>query len=1078
MLAYGISLLFICKIVVTFEVTGYCVAAKSKDNAHKHQEDDQRERPTVQVDFGHAECSEVLIAVDYWTKTCMAEVMSKKSVNAIGESLANFLGELNYGEAIEICCDNEPVLAAGVKLTKDIRTRNGLETIAKCIVSFVEEKVKVKIPPDAMLQAWAFQHGAWLVNKFHKSSTTGLTAFQCVHGRPYRGRICTFGESVYGHDAKQSKYRLQWREGLWLGKDNFDHDLVAVGDNEVLRCKAVRKASEEWDGEAILGLKVSPENLRRGSKTVLKQGRLPPVDVQLLGGPPHDKDAEDVRKYAEQNPNEDKELDAGGELRDGEQGEAGQVGGEAMEEETLPSRASGSMAAHPRGSMQAGEALLLLQGGQAMDTVEQGQRREVPEGGEESMRKSQRLDEDAPISEPETKKNKTLYPPTFAGQVRQVIEDVEIYVDEEEEVEWQIEDEIDLTEYSEKDGPPEVSKEQLEELDKEAMLKEVAKLKEMEVKAFHQRCQWMMHYTAIEVQTEPMNSKMQDRSPRVQRQREHSGYFCTNYAMECSEDITGFGNSDEAQCIGLAKERNFEACKSIPTIYRHQQRQMLMNVHIDDILLIGSTKDCEWFEEEFSKVLKMKKDGPCGVGDNPTGMYLKRELEFRNNEFYLRTNRKYVPKLAEMMEVTERRNKTLPYHPGLDTYDPKSVDEKELLPEEDAKKFRSGLGICLHLSHDRIDIQFAVRILSCYMSRPTKNAYLRRMPTVDYGSGDSMKETHNGEQGLLAEGLQLKQLVRFCLRLEESKFENDEVEMKLYLDSTSAQAMISRLGSGRSKHISTRLLWSQQALRKLWFKVGRISTEKNVADLNTKTFSLKRRQTLLRRCRCRGDGILEGDDEEIQLGGQQKQLVRAVAALLTEHLQGCRGDSNQGHKGLGSHTVRIDVDEEERNIRRNNLNYLMIDYIMDLVYDCGFDIKDVEATTTSREDDRRTRFNEYMEDELPEELQPAGAQHGGNEVPDCDYSPTTPKDEEEAIGVGQRVQQQIAEIQPGDGEEGMDMEENPPPSDAADLDCREPHGDSHIPGAYEAGDLTREEEMEVMYGNREERKDFSEKLMR
>ena len=77
--------------------------------------------------------------------------------------------------------------------------------------------------------------------------------------------------------------------------------------------------------------------------------------------------------------------------------------------------------------------------------------------------------------------------------------------------------------------------------------------------------------------------------------------------------------------------------------------------------------------------------------------------------------------------------------------------------------------------------------------------------------------------GLLAEGLQLKQLVRFCLRLEESKFENDdEVEVKLYLDSTSAQAMISRLGPGRSKHISTRLLSSQQALRKLWFKVARI----------------------------------------------------------------------------------------------------------------------------------------------------------------------------------------------------------------------------------------------------------------
>ena len=110
---------------------GHCVAAKSKDNVRKHQEEDQRSRPTVQVGFGHAECGEVLKAVDNWTKTCMAEVMSKKCVNVIGESLANFLGELGYSEPIEACCGNKPVLAAGVKLTKDIRARNGLETADK-----------------------------------------------------------------------------------------------------------------------------------------------------------------------------------------------------------------------------------------------------------------------------------------------------------------------------------------------------------------------------------------------------------------------------------------------------------------------------------------------------------------------------------------------------------------------------------------------------------------------------------------------------------------------------------------------------------------------------------------------------------------------------------------------------------------------------------------------------------------------------------------------------------------------------------------------------------------------------------
>ena len=116
-----------------------------------------------------------------------------------------------------------------------------------------------------------------------------------------------------------------------------------------------------------------------------------------------------------------------------------------------------------------------------MEGVEQGQRRELPEGAEESMRKAQRLDEDTAVPEPETKRGKILYPPTFAGQVRQVVQDLEIYVDEEPEIEWQVEEEIDLTDYAEKDGPPEGSSEQLEMLDKEAMLKEVEKLKNMEV---------------------------------------------------------------------------------------------------------------------------------------------------------------------------------------------------------------------------------------------------------------------------------------------------------------------------------------------------------------------------------------------------------------------------------------------------------------------------------------------------------------------------------------------------------------------------------------------------------------------
>ena len=122
-----------------------------------------------------------------------------------------------------------------------------------------------------------------------------------------------------------------------------------------------------------------------------------------------------------------------------------------------------------------------------------------------------------------------------------------------------LEDEIDLTEYSEKDGPPEVSKEQLEELDKEAMLKEVAKLKEMNV--IGSIPPEMSVDDALQLDTKNVfdwrfrQNQWTRRCRIVAREFKDSvstvDTFCTNYTMECSEDITGFGNSDEAQGGGF-----------------------------------------------------------------------------------------------------------------------------------------------------------------------------------------------------------------------------------------------------------------------------------------------------------------------------------------------------------------------------------------------------------------------------------------------------------------------------------------------------------------------------------------------
>ena len=74
--------------------------------------------------------------------------------------------------------------------------------------------------------------------------------------------------------------------------------------------------------------------------------------------------------------------------------------------------------------------------------------------------------------------------------------------------------------------------------------------------------------------------------------------------------------------------------------------------------------------------------------------------------------------------------------------------------------------------------------------------------------------------GLLIEDIYMKQVIQFLLGSSPAPADNQEVEMKLNIDATSAQAFFQRLGPGRAKHLSTRLLWTQHSVRKKKVFVG------------------------------------------------------------------------------------------------------------------------------------------------------------------------------------------------------------------------------------------------------------------
>ena len=96
-------------------------------------------------------------------------------------------------------------------------------------------------------------------------------------GRPYRGRLAKFGQVVLGLDPKAGKYKPLWRQGIYLGKDGAGHDVVGVGENEVVRTKALRRTANLWSAEDALLLKIGPWDTTGYTYSHAKTPALPPI---------------------------------------------------------------------------------------------------------------------------------------------------------------------------------------------------------------------------------------------------------------------------------------------------------------------------------------------------------------------------------------------------------------------------------------------------------------------------------------------------------------------------------------------------------------------------------------------------------------------------------------------------------------------------------------------------------------------------------------------------------------------------------------------------------------------------------
>ena len=169
----------------------------------------------------------------------------------------------------------------------------------------------------------------------------------------------------------------------------------------------------------------------------------------------------------------------------------------------------------------------------------------------------------------------------------------------------------------------------------------------------------------------------------------------------------------------VVQSMGFISFDAMPTVFKHGEKKLYLTIHVDDLLVVGSMFDCKWFLEELARHFSLKSSGPFPCGQPAEVQYLKKNLVITPDGISIEPCKQYIPKLLELLQVENRREKSLPNHANLEANHKDKVLANEGLTGDLVKQFRGGLGLCLYLAQDRPDIQEAVRVLSTYMGTPT-----------------------------------------------------------------------------------------------------------------------------------------------------------------------------------------------------------------------------------------------------------------------------------------------------------------------------------------------------------------------
>lgn len=328
--------------------------------------------------------------------------------------------------------------------------------------------------------------------------------------------------------------------------------------------------------------------------------------------------------------------------------------------------------------------------------------------------------------------------------------------------------------------------------------------------------------------------------------------------------------------------KGFTASAFAPGIYYNREMDLKVISHVDDFLTLGNGDGVMWFKDELEKEYEVKSQVlGWGRGDAQETTFSGRKIRRTFSGLEVEGDSKHLVILLKEWGLENGRPvETLLIRHG-------ALEDAEEMESADATRYRRGAARVSYMSRERPDLSFAAGHLAARMAQPRKgdevmlkrvSRYLLHRPSCplllpfqepvkvirlfsdsDWANDEVSRRSTSG--GIAMKGHHSihwwsRKQARIALSSCEAEINalvksagegiflsgnshlfGEGSSVVLLTDSSAANCVSMRIGTGKTKHLSTKQLWIQEVVGDGRACIQKIPREENPSDALTHEWS-------------------------------------------------------------------------------------------------------------------------------------------------------------------------------------------------------------------------------------------------